>query len=122
MRRSSQPPLRCPNCGSTWFREVQFGELPPSLNIEAPEFQLQRTRFYMVCLCGEPVPPFPLDSRQRLAWTHAADFVNSLICRKANLDAAVPLGSLQGIVSREQWPALEERARQLENAVSQLRE
>ena len=118
--RSRVQPLKCVACGSTWFQEVQLGEPPVRPTNAAPDFQLRLQQFCLLCLCGEPVPPYPLDSNAARTPGPTGRFLNSLIWRRECLQKLVPLTALQSAVSREQWPALQEKVRQLETLVAKL--
>ena len=121
LRRSLAGPFVCPACGSTWFREVQFSELPPEWTDAALVLQLANVQMLLICLCGYPVPPVPLDSK--LHRDHPlARLMESLNRRQKNLQALIPLECLATAVAREQLPALEQRVQQLDTALQPIRE
>ena len=121
LRRSLVPPFPCPACGSTWFREVQFSELPPEWTDAALVLQLANLPILLVCLCGYPVPPIPLDSKLRLS-NPLACLMRSLNLRQENLQALIPLEFLPTAVARGQLPAMEQRMQQLDTALQPIRE
>jgi nucleoid DNA-binding protein len=111
------PLHQCAACGSTWFREEWFFELPERFSRHDLEDNIINPIGLLVCTCGQAVSILPSGVH---GWT-AKRFENSLKQMEGHSKAeAISAFRKQAAVERAQLPAFKRRVKELEGAVGRI--
>jgi nucleoid DNA-binding protein len=112
--RQRFPLHQCAACGSTWFREEWFVELPERFWRYDLEHSVTNPIGFLVCACGQAVSLLPSGVQGRTA----KRFQNSLKQMEGHLKGEVIAAFReQAAAERAQLPALQRRVKELEGAV-----
>lgn len=114
--RSRFPPYQCPCCGSNWFRDESFVELPEEIWPYELKDLVSNSIGVLVCLCGKPVPPSLQGVRDPTRERFRTSQNRTEQRSKAHLLAEF---RTQVAAARTQLPALQERMRKLERVLGQ---
>jgi nucleoid DNA-binding protein len=113
---------KCAACGSTWFREEVFSELPPAWRRLKPlEPWMPNGITVLVCICGQPVPPVLQGVHGRTTARNIGRLQDSLKQTEehSNVHALDTFRELAA-VERAQLPALRRRVEELHSAVGRI--
>jgi hypothetical protein len=126
MSRKEIRPHAC-TCGSTWFREHQFVELPELLSSDILdysgdlEYRVVNPFWALVCTCGELVPDLRQNQRGPHARRSVKRFENNLRqVQGRSLAHVMAIFKQQVAVERAQLPNLRQRVAKLNRAVGRI--
>lgn len=121
--------VKCPSCGSVWFREAQFNRYAAGRYGAAPGADMQVisavTQTIRVCLCGYPIHPNlsgEYEVRGRTFSNDLSSFMNSLKLASEKLESRKP-EIVQSGVAEILGPEIEgvkQKIQELQNRLEEL--